>query len=362
LPAGLYHYGAHDDSLRRLRDGDVRDALADATDGLGVVGSAPLVFVLTSTFWRNAWKYQARAYRHAFWDSGAVLANLLGLLAADAEPVSVLMGFADADVDRLLGIDGLREASLAVVPVGDGAPPPPEAAPPDPIDLPTLALSAREVVYGEIEDAHRASSLGVAEVAVWRSRAGLAACDVPPSFTRGTIDEVIEHRRSTRRFARGALARSDLDAILSAGTAAIPGDSFAPSPISAFLLVNDVGGLEPGAYVAEGSDLRLIRGGDPRRVAAALALGQDLAADAAVDIFFLSDLDEVMARLGERGYRVAQMAGGIQGARVELAATALGLGATGLTFFDDDVTQVFQPAAEGRQVMYLVAVGQRARR
>ena len=89
-------------------------------------------------------------------------------------------------------------------------------------------------------------------------------------------------------------------------------------------------------------------------------LGQ--AADAAVDIFFLSDLDEAMGRLGERAYRVAQMAGGIQGARVELAATALGLGATGLTFFDDEVTQVFEPAAAGRQVMYLAAVGQKASR
>ena len=44
--------------------------------------------------------------------------------------------------------------------------------------------------------------------------------------------------------------------------------------------------------------------------------------------------------------------------RVELAAVARDLGATGLTFFDDEVTALFEPAAQGRQVMYLVAVGQ----
>lgn len=45
---------------------------------------------------------------------------------------------------------------------------------------------------------------------------------------------------------------------------------------------------------------------------------------------------------------------------MELAATAMGLAATGLTFFDDEVTRVFEPASEGRQVMYLAAIGRRA--
>jgi SagB-type dehydrogenase family enzyme len=358
LPAGLYHYGAHDHALRRLRDGDVRGALVDAT-AHPAVGSAPLVFVLTSTFWRNAWKYQARAYRHAFWDSGAVLANLLALLAADATPAPVLMGFADDAVDWLLGADGVREASLVVVPVGEGAAQPPSLVGLDPLDLATVPLSTTEVRYQELEEAHRASVFDVEDVAAWRSRAGPDAREVPPSITQGAVEQVIERRRSTRRFRPGPIGRSDLDAILAAGTAPIPGDGFVPSPVAPFLLVNAVDGLEAGAYIADGLDLRPIRLGDHRRLAGALALGQDLAADAAVNIYFLADLADVLARLGERGYRVAQVAGGIHGARVELAATALGLGATGLTFFDGEVTRVFEPASQGREVMYLVAVGQR---
>jgi hypothetical protein len=42
-----------------------------------------------------------------------------------------------------------------------------------------------------------------------------------------------------------------------------------------------------------------------------------------------------------------------------LAAYALGLGATGLTFFDDDVTDFFSPHASGKSVMFLVAAGVR---
>ena len=183
--------------------------------------------------------------------------------------------------------------------------------------------------------------------------------DVPPGILTAPIDEVIERRRSTRRFRPGPIERSDLEAVLTAGTAPIPGDSFAPSPTSPFLLVNAVDGLEPGVYAADGVDLRQIRPGDPRQLAGALALGQDLAADAAVNIYFLSDLDEVLGRLGERGYRVAQMAGGIP----RCARRARGDGARPRRDRPDVLRrrgdEVFEPAAAGRQVMYLAAVGQR---
>jgi hypothetical protein len=44
---------------------------------------------------------------------------------------------------------------------------------------------------------------------------------------------------------------------------------------------------------------------------------------------------------GARGYRMAQTVGGIIGGRIYLASHALGLGATGLTFYDDAVVEFF---------------------
>lgn len=52
--------------------------------------------------------------------------------------------------------------------------------------------------------------------------------------------------------------------------------------------------------------------------------------------------------LGERGYRAAQLESGIAGARVELSATAQGLGSIGLRFFDGKVTRFFGHAATAR--------------
>ena len=173
LPAGLYHYSAHDYGLRRLRDADVRGLLYEASGRFPPVGTAPLVLVLTSTFWRNSWKYQARAYRHSYWDSGVIIANLLELTAADRTPASVVMGFADDAVNHLLGIDGEHEAAVALVAIGEASAVPSGRGDLPEIDYPTAPLSRRQVEYPAIVEAHRASSLRSAEaVQAWRELAG----------------------------------------------------------------------------------------------------------------------------------------------------------------------------------------------
>lgn len=355
LRAGLYHYGAHDHRLRRLREGDMRGALLRAAGDFPAISAAPLVLILTSTFWRNAWKYRERAYRHTFWDTGAVIANVLALAADAGEHASVVLGFADADADRIVGADGEHEATVTLVAIGSGAPAPAPASSLEELALPTEPLSPREVRYPLIEEAHRASGLRSAEdVSAWRAGADAVTDRRPPRLAERRIEGVIHDRRSTRRFSGDAIGREQLEGILRAALAPIPSDGLAADVVEIFLIVNAVHGMARGAYRV---DLTPIREGDLRDAAAELALGQELGATAAADLYFLADLGRVVARFGERGYRVAQLVGGIAGGRVELAATAMGLGATGLTFFDDEVTRFFEPAAAGRQVMHLAAVG-----
>ena len=131
-----------------------------------------------------------------------------------------------------------------------------------------------------------------------------------------------------------------------------------------YLIVNAVDGLAPGAYVyrCDRDALELLETGDFRRAAGHLDLGQELAADASVNCYPLSDLGQVLNRFGNRGYRAAALEAAVIGGRIYLAAYELGLGATGLTFFDDDVTSFFSPHAAGKGVMFLTAVGRSHRR
>jgi hypothetical protein len=57
-----------------------------------------------------------------------------------------------------------------------------------------------------------------------------------------------------------------------------------------------------------------------------------------------------------------QLEAGILGGKLYLGAYAQRLGATGLTFFDDDVVRFFSPHAEGKSAIFLVAVGNSAKR
>src|SRR5918999_3727228 len=63
LEAGVYHFGVHDFALRQLRAGDYRAAVVRATAAEPSTAAAPVLIVSTATYWRNAWKYEARTYR-----------------------------------------------------------------------------------------------------------------------------------------------------------------------------------------------------------------------------------------------------------------------------------------------------------
>ena len=115
-------------------------------------------------------------------------------------------------------------------------------------------------------------------------------------------------------------------------------------------------------YRQEAQGLERLESSEFRELAGQLALGQDLAADASVNVYFLADLDRVLNAYGNRGYRAVQLEAAIQAGRMYLAAYAQRLGATGLTFFDDAVIRFFSPQAEGMSVMFLIALGKKARR
>jgi SagB-type dehydrogenase family enzyme len=184
---------------------------------------------------------------------------------------------------------------------------------------------------------------------------------------RSSLDSVIRHRGSTRVFAREPLSFPQLSTILVSATRGVPADFLTPTGSSLtdlYLIINSVEGLPPGAYVFQRgrNALELLREGEMRREAGYLGLGQQLPADASVNVFCLTDLAAVLDCFGNRGYRAAQLEAAIIGGKCYLSAYAQGLGATGLTFFDDEVTEFFSPHAAGNSVMFLTAVGMPAKK
>jgi SagB-type dehydrogenase family enzyme len=379
LAAGVYHFGAGDFALRLLRAGDFRGSLIAAAANEFTVRHAPLILVSTGTYWRNAWKYQARTYRHFGWDNGTLHANLLAMCAAHRLPARVVCGFVDDDVNRLLALDTQREVALTLVPMGRVGAEPPAPPPIAPLHLETVPPSRKEVDYPAMREMHAASSLVSAdEVAAWRGALASRPPDAPrgkcialdpfrdDEMPRDTIEQVILRRGSSRRFLREPISFREFSTLLVRSTRGIPADFLAaPGELlnDLYVIIHAVEGIAPGAYFFDRtrSELMFLKEGNFRDLAHDLGLEQDLPADAAAAIFYMADLHAILERFGNRGYRAVQLEAGILGGKLYLAAYAQHLGATGLTFYDDDVTEFFSPHAAGKSAVFLMALGRSAR-
>ncbi|MGB8581221.1 MAG: SagB family peptide dehydrogenase, partial [Candidatus Sulfotelmatobacter sp.] len=340
LDAGVHHFNPADVSLRLLRKGDFRRNLAQAAAMEPAVTYASATIICTGTYWRNAWKYQARTYRHFGWDSGTLLANMLAVSTASGLLAEIVLGFVDAEVNRLLDLDTRREVSLCLVPIGRKSESPLPALREAPaLGLETIPLSEREVEYPAMLEMHEASSLESAEEVVrWRGKHPVFPSSAPAGDAirlqplpeeeqpKDTIELVILRRSSTRAFDKTASITLDqLSTILYSATRGLPADFLEPPGAQLndlYLIVHAVQGLKPGAYFfrRKQNTLELLKEGKFRAEAHHLGLEQELPADACVDIFFLADLKRILEGYGNRGYRAVQLEAGAIGGKMYLAA------------------------------------------
>ena len=367
LDAGLYHFCPGDFALRRLRTGDVRRALADAAAD-DMIAERAVTIVLTAIYWRNTWKYQARGFRHLFWDSGTMLANLDAVSRALGLAPMTSTGFVDDDVNRLLGLDADHEAALELVAIGPRTTPAPASDAGPTLDHRVMPLSSSDVDYPDLRAMRAASVLGArADVVPWRTasmppppKAAESLRSLPPARSEcgRSLGDTIQRRGSTREFSHAPISAVELATTLWCATRPVALD-VPTGLVDVYLIVNAVDGLEPGAYCyrPDAHALETIRLGAARDKSAWLCLEQPIGGDAAAVMFFLTRLDAVLERFGNRGYRLVTLEAGWIGGRAYLAAYGQGFGASGLTFYDHHVVEFFSPHAAGKDAIFVTALG-----
>src|SRR6266704_888923 len=373
LEAGVYHFNPLHFSLAKLREGDYRTSLDDA--GSPDSQSAPFTLAFTSLAWRNAWKYEARSYRHWFWDSGVIAANLLATSNSASHATGLELGVVDSEVDRLLGLEAKKEATVALSVVGAGRA---EKAPRLHQPIPSLALdinplSKHEVDYPIIWETNEASALeSKSKTDSWKTSVAPSKRTVPsttPAFPLRDserdpfphLDEVILLRGSTRKFAREPISFDRLSTIIRASATDIPLDFFPDNKalIDFYFIANDVQGLPAGSYFynVDKDSVEQLKLHRNRSMSGYLCLGQQLFSDASVVFFLMTNLTSALKSLGNRGYRAAQFEAGGRAGKIYLSSYAVGIGASGSTFFDDAVTEFFSPHAKEKSTMIAVGVG-----
>jgi SagB-type dehydrogenase family enzyme len=304
---------------------------------LARVGSRPsgeaTTLVVTGIPWRTGWRYAERGFRHLYWDAGAMLANTLALAEDAGLAPRLRTVFPDHTVTGLVGADGVHEFPLAIVTFGDGEPAIRQGSEAAVGAVDRLAA----LEFPLITAAQRAGDderLGAPR------RDGASLPGDPPASSE--LDEVILRRISTRIMDRSrAVSRDLLEWSLAASLRGcqVPHD----------LAAHDVEGVQPGLYRWPSLD-RPLRGGDLREELFRVCLDQKLGRDASFVVIAAVDLDQ----LDDRGYRTAQLDAGLVDGRLHLAAFALGIGASGMTFDDSKIPELLDEPLSG---LLLTCVG-----
>ncbi len=375
LESGLYQYGLKDRVLSPLRKGDLSSPVREAALSPGpkmVMAS----FWISGIFFRSAWKYRARAFRYALLDAGHVLQNLISALRGFRFVFDVSYDFDDEKIGHLIGLDTRREACLAAVHLHgsqtytrkNGAKT--ERLAEGYIDA--SRVSAREVVYPEIEDAYLSGKMDGKPFEPVSMRP--KAFGVKPTVWSGlNLDRPVEkelpyaqtltQRRSRRNFIRKSIseARFDrfLDLVIKASVQDKPKGLERVASLSLGLLIQDIAGLKSGSYLLDTvqKELGLASAGRYSGEMATVCLGQEWLRNAAVQFVFLTDIEWMDNTLGPRGYRYAMLDAGRIGQAIYLGATALGLGCCGVGAFYDQEARQLLGLSKNVFMLYLVAAG-----
>jgi len=358
-PDGLYHYRPSSHMVEQRAIGDF---------GAKLVGtSAPLIFILTSIAWREAWKYRDRAYRYCLHDIGHAW-QALTLAARSIGCETFALGhFLDDRVAESCLLPEDEWPMLIIELHGLSIP----VRKLDPVETIFFRcepnrLSKQQEPYPLIERMHAStktstettiSSIGQPKASGHGEIGLISKASATLSF-----GDVVRARRSALDFRGGdeTISLSQFATLLSSATGRLFADFATPRFVQLYLYVHRVEGLTPGVYRywQEHAELEKIKEGDQRLIAVALSLGQALAGNACLAFSMIGDFESAARIHGERGYRYVHFEAGAIGQRMYLASEALGLRATGIgAFLDERVNRYLDLSPELGQVVYHFAIG-----
>lgn len=389
LPAGLYHYEPQTHRLLNFWESESWTELQTACFWHPSLDQTQMALVITAIFQRSAWRYQDRAYRRIFLDSGHVLGNVeLAAAMTDFRP-HLIGGFVDEAVNELLYLNPEQEGAIAIISLADRLQIQ-ENLPLAPTALPsTTTTQFPNLSDGELLPyLHQCTQLTPAQepaplkpiappvalppIDKYNFPFCLKVSTVSPPLSWGEhldgLEKTMLQRRSTRAYSGQNLALKELNLLLDftyqpqhyldQDLDPCP-DYFDLSLIQTFIAVSGVEGLEAGCYyyAPTANELRQIRFKTLRRELHMLCLWQNLGRDAGAVVFHTADLKQAVEKYGDRVYRYLHMDAGHLGQRLNLAAIQLGLGVSGIGgFFDNQVNDVLGiPPDEA--VLYLTTLG-----
>ena len=340
-----------------------------------------LLLALNSVPWREAWKYGERAFRYCLLDAGharravEVSAAMLGW---EVTPLDV----ETALIERLTGAD--RKGRFHPM-EGESADvllliSPQKSKTPDCSRLPGDLPDRFEGTPRRLSPSHHRWEAVDLAAAATRSGSGGPFCpfSVPERRSAAESKRVVLERRSARAMdpRRALIGEGEFRSLLASVAPALP----ETTPVHFLIFLHRVEGLEPGLYLQLrnpehfdilrrstrddflwrncGDGLYLLEPGEFRAQAAFISCSQEIASDGAFSLGMLCEFRPQLEAFGARRYRELFAECGAIGQQLYLEATSVGLSATGIGCFLDDVVHRTLGLEEDRfQSLYHFTVG-----
>ena len=398
LEPGLYSFNPREFALTKLREGaETLGQIKRGRPDLAFLKSVPAALLVSSIFWRTAWKYRVRAYRVATLDAGHLIANLVTAANGLGIQTMTRLKMNDSTMRELIGLPvdpdfGSFEAVQAMIAWADDATCPLDgaagggsgagaAAPVPAYQTPALIerppLSSKGFVpYGSVTAVHYdcvKPGIPIREVRPPLTELSPIPVEHPlhdlpitePMHGEPPLRQVLLKRRSCRDFAPHSVSRNRFLAI---NQATFRTGTFLPvfpdgphiGLIRPFWVVHDVTGMTAGVwyYHPQADRWLMLRRGNFRQHAAFICLEQARCGNASALCIMTANLHVLAHAAGPDVYRLAHLEGGIAGQRLALAAAACGLGACGIaSFYDDEIRLFLGLAQTGWEPIYAAALG-----
>lgn len=402
--AGVFHYAPYEHALeeRFVLSPALWQALThDLPEGVLLVG-------LCSIYWRESWKYGERAFRYCQHDVGHALAAVTIAARMSGWQTVLLARPADADIATLLGVDRQKgieaehpDCLIAVLPgdAGNGVKAARTWNVPSEV-LETLAAAAPAGIPRPLSQDHHDWQVidAVSEASTKAQSSGEDLWYLPervvgleePRYAALSARQIVRQRRSA--LAMDGCTHITRDTFYRMLQSVMPDTNpvaFQPlcwSPcVHLAVFVHRVTGLEPGLYLlvrqpaalgqlrecmasefvweqAEGFPtgvtLYRLQGGDFRSAAQTVSCHQDIAGDGAFSLAMLAEFEVPLLEHGAWFYKRLFWETGVIGQVLYLEAEAVGIRATGIGCFFDDVMHELLGIFDRRfQSLYHFTVG-----
>lgn len=378
LEAGVYHYDQAHHALVLLRPGDHRDYLRQSLgQPRGSSAGGSTYAVVTSHFWKTAFRYRHYAYRLCTQEAGMVIGNLLMVAGTFGHRPRVHVEFLDEAVDHLLGLPAGVERTMAVLGLDETDDPAPVRTGGSaselcglvpPIEAPSRMVVESPDLAGDLYEMDAHSILrGPDELALTEDDAKQADSESAAQDRPGAGGELIDALRD--RHSGGTLFRpsdaeitgADLAGVLSHVGVAYRSDAGQTPFARAHVVVQRSPGLAAGVYREVGGHLVQI-GPEVDRLDLKLQYGPpvvDLSRTAAL-CYLVGHRHRLRERYGNRGYRIANLDAGVLAQRLCVLAGGRDIAARPFNGYAvEPVLHVLGVTDPGAVPLFQIALGRR---